>query len=979
PYDLRYQEKIVELASKRSREVISFGDKHWPGSKQTEGFGLFTYYIRKALMDNWFKIIDLENLIFDEEIIFQIRKVAGTRLLRGRLRKSPMEKGGQAIITRVISPPPINITDTYVNPKKGFAGDKFIIEAETNRPAFEVYVDLNGKKYLMDGDGSKWRHSIKVASIGTSAFKVLAINEDDIEGTSLKGEFTTIRPLTNMVNVETAQVSPNKGQGGDEFQFTAKTDSPAKKVILIIGENRYDMTGSGTDWSIKQKIEDTGSVAFSMVALNEDGFEGRSKGDTLSIKAPPVSIVKVETSPREGYAGDEFLINAGTDHPARSVTLELDGVTYEMQGSGKDWSIKRSIPDVGTKKFAVIAKNMDGVPGPSKSGEILTSKRPLAVPDVLTVSLSPEKIRAEEDFVIRAKTSAAAEAVFVDLQGKQQPMEGSDTEWKYSTRIASVGSTDYKITAKNKDGKEGRAKEGKIIIIEKAPKGVDVVKAEVSPEQGNIGQTFSFSATTSAPAATVTAVIGDKKYKMTGSGTDWSLKKEISDLGTVDFYIVAADNKGDEGSSKGGSLLTKALPANVLDVKATSDNGYAGEEFLFIAGTDNPAKTVSLRIDGITYEMEGEGKEWSYKKTIHDVGKKTFTVIARNIEGASGTEKKGELLTTLPVPDVITVTFSPENILAGDDFVIKVKTNEIADKVYVEINGKQNPMDGAGTDWSFLSRIDDLGSSSYKILAKNRLGTQGKTKEGTINIAKKASPLVNIAKAEVSPQEGYAGGAFVFKAVTDRSALGVSLSIAGKDYKMTGSGTEWSLTEKIMDPGSVVFSIVAINQDNVEGVAKTAEFVVQEIKERYTYNQDGTITDKVTGKVKDRFKDNGDGTITDLATNLMWLQTPKRVAVGYDEAEEYCRDLSVEGYSGWRLPTAYEWRDIIDKAQKAPALPPGHPFKNIVYSIFFWSKTPHQVTSQRIYVADLYTGKIGAQSKNNQYIVWPVRYAEEVK
>ena len=65
PFDLRYQEKIREKAQRQSREVICFGDKHWPGSDATEGFGLFAYYIRKALMDNWFKVIDLENMIFD--------------------------------------------------------------------------------------------------------------------------------------------------------------------------------------------------------------------------------------------------------------------------------------------------------------------------------------------------------------------------------------------------------------------------------------------------------------------------------------------------------------------------------------------------------------------------------------------------------------------------------------------------------------------------------------------------------------------------------------------------------------------------------------------------------------------------------------------------------------------------------------------------------------------------------------------------
>ena len=54
----------------------------------------------------------------------------------------------------------------------------------------------------------------------------------------------------------------------------------------------------------------------------------------------------------------------------------------------------------------------------------------------------------------------------------------------------------------------------------------------------------------------------------------------------------------------------------------------------------------------------------------------------------------------------------------------------------------------------------------------------------------------------------------------------------------------------------------------------------------------------------------------------------------------------------------------------------GHPFKNIVFNELFWSKTKHKTLAQRIYVADLYTGKIGAQSMSKDYYVWPVRAAD---
>ena len=99
PYDLRYAEKIAEMSVRNSRQVISFGDKHWPGSPKTDGMGLFAYYIHKALLENPLEVIDFENLIFEENILFPIIKVAGTRLVRGRL-KTEMDGGGQFVVKK---------------------------------------------------------------------------------------------------------------------------------------------------------------------------------------------------------------------------------------------------------------------------------------------------------------------------------------------------------------------------------------------------------------------------------------------------------------------------------------------------------------------------------------------------------------------------------------------------------------------------------------------------------------------------------------------------------------------------------------------------------------------------------------------------------------------------------------------------------------------------------------------------------------
>ncbi|MCD4716693.1 MAG: DUF1566 domain-containing protein [Desulfobacterales bacterium] len=1169
PFDLRYPEKIREKALNGSREVIAFGDRHWPGSKRTDGFGLFTYYLRRAMLNNWLKVIDIENLLFTQKAIFETSKIAGTKLLRGRLRKARLEKDGQFIITRVISPPVVDVMETNVSPKKGYQGDKFIFQAKTSDSAFEVYVEAGGRQHLMEGAGRQWKKSIKIASLGTTRLRIIARNSDDIEGKPKDIQLTTIRRVANLVNIKDARVTPKRGWGGNDFRFRVTTDVPAQKASLIMGGKRFEMKGSGTKWNLTKRIEDVGTLDFSVIAANEDGAEGRSKGGILVVKAPLVDIVEIKAAPATGYAGDEFLITARADRPAKTVSLKIDGVTYPMEGSGVDWRFKRSIKGIGKKEFAVIAKNIEGSeglskngniltrkrpivipnvaevsvspekpytdqtfaiqvkttgpadevfveiegkkhvmegagtewkyltqlasigtstykvvaknsegkPGLSKSGSILTRKRPLPIPDVAEISVNPKKPYTEETFAIRVKTTSPADEVYVELKGKKHLMKGEGNEWKYLTRLASIGPTKFRVIAKNKDGKQGLTKDGLVSIAKRIAEAIDVVRADVVPKKGYPGQEYMFEATTATPAKSVSLIIEDKPYNMTGSGTRWSLKKKVEDLGTISYAMVAKNEDGIEGGSRIGTLLIKARSVSVVEVKTSPETGYAGDSFSITVKTDNPASAVSLELDGVTYKMKGAGREWVFKRKIQEVGKKKFTIIAKNLEGVEGLAKSSDILTKkrlLTIPDVASVdvkVVSPGKGYTGDSYLVKADTSEPADEVYVEIEGKKfamkgagtkweytakidklgankytvaalnregkqglaksgniltkkrplaipdvasvdvsvvSPgegyvgdsylikvstaepaesvtvdiegkkfsMEGAGTEWKYLTQLNKLGVSKYTVVAVNKEGRQGLTKQGEIKTAMRPTALINVAKAEVTPAKGYAGKEFTFTASTDSPAKGVSLVIGKDRYEMTGSGTEWTLKKKMEKAGDLVFYMVAKNEDDVEGGSKTSELTVAELKKRYSRNKDGTVTDAITGEVKKRFIDNGDGTVTDLYSNLMWLKSPKQVALKYEDAVEYCENLKTKGYEEWRLPTVQEWRAIMDKTQKNPSLPPGHPFVNIPTQTGYWSKTRHKFGPLYVWQVTLWYGKAGHLSKKKYGNVWPVRYAE---
>ncbi len=58
------------------------------------------------------------------------------------------------------------------------------------------------------------------------------------------------------------------------------------------------------------------------------------------------------------------------------------------------------------------------------------------------------------------------------------------------------------------------------------------------------------------------------------------------------------------------------------------------------------------------------------------------------------------------------------------------------------------------------------------------------------------------------------------------------------------------------------------------------------------------------------YTDNGDGTITDNVTGLMWQQDPGEKAT-YDQAVAGASNLTLAGYSDWRLPTIKELYSLI--------------------------------------------------------------------
>ena len=98
---------------------------------------------------------------------------------------------------------------------------------------------------------------------------------------------------------------------------------------------------------------------------------------------------------------------------------------------------------------------------------------------------------------------------------------------------------------------------------------------------------------------------------------------------------------------------------------------------------------------------------------------------------------------------------------------------------------------------------------------------------------------------------------------------------------------------------------------------------------------------------KGRFIDNQDGTVTDTVTGLIWLQdagclSPANWAAAVAQvnalASGTCGLADGSAAGDWRLPNLNELESLVDVSESNPALSAGHAFTNVSNAIY-WSST----------------------------------------
>lgn len=143
-----------------------------------------------------------------------------------------------------------------------------------------------------------------------------------------------------------------------------------------------------------------------------------------------------------------------------------------------------------------------------------------------------------------------------------------------------------------------------------------------------------------------------------------------------------------------------------------------------------------------------------------------------------------------------------------------------------------------------------------------------------------------------------------------------------------------------MDSDSVIVTVNALIIRNV--LKKTGQTA------SYTNYDDGYYEKGLTPRYT-----RASNSITDEVTQLMWQDDEVPDVTTLDKAITYCKNLSLDGYTDWRLPTRIELVGLSDYSRYSPAINPI--FQNTV-SGAYWSSNIYVNNTQYVWVVTFRNG-----------------------
>jgi hypothetical protein len=204
---------------------------------------------------------------------------------------------------------------------------------------------------------------------------------------------------------------------------------------------------------------------------------------------------------------------------------------------------------------------------------------------------------------------------------------------------------------------------------------------------------------------------------------------------------------------------------------------------------------------------------------------------------------------------------------------------------------------------------------------------------------------------------------------------GAYVYVDGKKKAMTGEG----FTSILLEEGEYMVKVAKPVDESFEYAQSKKVFVGEDTSTKLTFKlkQQMTTKGKALQAQKDvvklaRWKRSGE-VVTDSKLGLVWQDNSaaKSTKKKWKSAKKYCKNLSLAGYSDWRLPSYEELLSIVDYDRYDPAIMPS--FKNVNTSDYYWSSSSYVSDDEYAWIVNFKIGYTYYYGKTNGYYVRCVR------
>ena len=102
------------------------------------------------------------------------------------------------------------------------------------------------------------------------------------------------------------------------------------------------------------------------------------------------------------------------------------------------------------------------------------------------------------------------------------------------------------------------------------------------------------------------------------------------------------------------------------------------------------------------------------------------------------------------------------------------------------------------------------------------------------------------------------------------------------------------------------------------------------------------------------YSKNSTNTVKDNLTSLIWQKSGSSSKYSWNEAKNYCSNLSLDGYNNWRLPTYNELYYLADRTKCNPAIDTNY-FNSKIYD-WYWTNTEYKNDNSKAWIVGFDSG-----------------------